>query len=105
LAESATSGTAVVTLRPTHAGTPLAPLIATLRREIADAHEGIIRRLDLIELAVGKLWKRQTPHYLFLSHEADVLREIRSFLTLPAVTTASADSAACRLQSRCRHAG
>lgn len=39
-----------------------APLIATVRREIADAHEGVIRRLDLIELAVGELWKRQAPH-------------------------------------------
>jgi hypothetical protein len=39
-----------------------APLMATVRREIADAHEGVIRRLDLIEQAVGELWKRQAPH-------------------------------------------
>ena len=39
-----------------------APLIATVRREMADAHAGVIRRLDLIELSVGELWKRQAPH-------------------------------------------
>jgi hypothetical protein len=38
------------------------PLFATVRREIADAHEGVIRRLDLIELSVSELWKRQAPH-------------------------------------------
>jgi uncharacterized phage infection (PIP) family protein YhgE len=38
-----------------------APLMATVRREIAEAQEGVIRRLDLIELSVGELWKRQAP--------------------------------------------
>ena len=37
------------------------PEIATLRREIADAHDGVIRRLDVIEVAVSELWRRQAP--------------------------------------------
>jgi len=37
------------------------PLFATLRREMAEAHEGVIRRLDVIEVAVSELWRRQAP--------------------------------------------
>ncbi len=37
------------------------PEIATLRREMAEAQEHVIRRLDVIEVAVSELWRRQAP--------------------------------------------
>ncbi len=37
------------------------PEIGTLRNEMAEAHQLVIRRLDVIEVAVRELWRRQAP--------------------------------------------
>jgi hypothetical protein len=36
-----------------------APLIDTLRRENAEAHDRVTRRLDVIDLSVREFWRRQ----------------------------------------------